>query len=190
MRTVFTILASFIMTSIFGQATTIDQCFTDNNPATKVSRLTYPFNKAERIVIVRYNAAAVQGQPDIFSWDTVPIIPQKAGVIDTTKFLARQQLTEKGIDSLLKIMNQRSKENPAMESIFAEPSNAILFIDSKGQIFEYLVICFADLNKTIIHSEMAGSSEINLGHWCKNKGRMLQDFFEKRGVETVVTSWD
>jgi hypothetical protein len=190
MRTVFIILTNFIFSSTFGQAITNDNCYTDNNPKTKVTKLTYPFNKAERILIVKYKAAAVQGKPNIFSWDTVQIIPKKGNIIDTTKFLAAQQLTNDGTDSLLKIINQKSKENLAMEGIFVEPSNAIIFIDKKGNIFEYIVICFATVDKLIDHTEMTSSSKVNLGQWCRDKGKMLLNFFQQRAVDTVITKWE
>lgn len=190
MRIAFIIFTNLIITTTFGQSAANDHCFTDNNPKTKVTKSTYPFNKSDRILIVKYKAAAIQGKPNIFSWDTVQIIPKTGNVIDTTKFSAKYQLTNSGTDSLLKIINQRSKDKLAMEGIFAEPSNAILFIDKKGNVFEYIVICFAMVDKIIDHSDMASSSKVNLGQWCKNKGKMLQGFFQERGVETVVTIWE
>jgi hypothetical protein len=190
MRIIFIFFTNLIFTAIFGQTSTSDNCFTNNNPKTKVSKLSYPFNEAKRILLVKYKASAVQGNPIIFSWDTVQIIPKKAGIIDSTIFLAKQQLTSNGIDSLLRIINQRREDNIIEEGIFAEPSNAILFIDKKGNIFEYIVICFAKVDQIITHTEMTSSSKVNLGQPCKNKGKMLQDFFQKRGVETVVTVWE
>jgi hypothetical protein len=190
MRLIYILLINVIVTSTFGQATTNDFCFTNNNPKTKFTKLTYPFNKAENILIVKYKATAVQGKPNIFSWDTAKIIPKKDNILDTTKFLAMQQLTNNGIDSLLKIINQVSKNNLAMEGIFVEPSNAILFIDKKGNIFEYIVICFAKVDNLIDHTEMTSSSKVNLGQWCRDKGKMLLDFFQQRGVDTVVIKWE
>jgi hypothetical protein len=189
MRIIVIILTTLFFTSAFGQATTNDNCFTNNNPKTKVTKLTYPFNKAERILIVKYKAVAVQGKPNTFSWDTVQIIPKKDNSIDTTKFISKQQLTNNGTDSLLRIINQRSKYNLGVEGSFVEPSNAILFINNKGCIFEYIVVCFYQIGKLESYYEMTSSPKINLGSWCNEKGKMLIDFFQKRGVETVITKW-
>jgi hypothetical protein len=189
MKTIFTILSTLILVSVFGQTTTNDNCFTNNDPKTKVTKITYPFNKTERILIVKYKSAAVQGKSNLFSWDTVQIIPHNGKIVDTTKFLTKQQLTKNGIDSLFKIINQRSKSNLGMEGIFVEPSNAIIFIDKTGTVFEYIVICFAKVDKLIEHTDMTSSKRVNLGQWCSDKGKMLFDFFQQRGVEPVVTLW-
>lgn len=192
MRTSLILIASLILTSTYGQTRTSDNCFTNNNPKTKVTRQTYPFSKAEKILIVKYKAAAVQGKPNIFSWDTVSIIPKNGDKIDTTQFVAKKQLTNKGVDSLLKIINQRSKDNPGAEGIVVEPSNAILFIDKKGNIFEYIVICFAQVGSLRDYTPMSNSTFVSvyLGGWCNQKGQLLTDFFLKRGVDIVVTKWE
>jgi hypothetical protein len=190
MKTTFAILANLIFISAFGQTIINDNCFLNNNPKTKVTKLSYPFNKAERTLIVKYKATAVQGKPNLFSWDTVHTIPHNGKIVDTTKFLSKQQLTSNGIDSLLGITNQRSKSNLVTERIFVEPSNAILFIDKNGNVFEYIVICFTKVTNLIEHTDMTSSSRVSLGKWCSDKGKMLFDFFQQRGVEPVVTLWE
>jgi hypothetical protein len=191
MQTLLIFLTNFILITTFGQTTSNDNCYTNTNAKTKVTQQTYPFDKADRILLVKYKAVAVQGKPNMFSWDTVQIIPKRGKGIDTTKFISKHQLTKSGIDSLLKIINKRSKDNIGMEGIFVEPSNGILFFDKKGNIFEYIIICFSQIDTLRNYTEMSSSySKINLGWWCKDKGRLLTDFFLNRGVGIVVTKWE
>ena len=190
MRIIFITLISFIITEAFGQTTINNNCYTNTNPKTIITRNIYPFNKADRILIVKYKALAVQGKPNLFSWDTVQMTPKTTNQIDTSKFLAKKQLTKTGVDSLLKIINKRSKSNIAIEGIFVEPSNAILFLDKKGNIFEYIIICFSQIDTLRNYTEMTSSpAKVNLGFWCKDKGQMLTDFFINRGIDIVVTQW-
>ena len=149
MRTIFTIFANIILTVAFGQKIIDDNCFANQDLKTKITRQTYPFNIADRILLVKYKALAVQRNPNYFSWDTVQIIPKKDGKIDTTAFLQQQQLTQRGVDSLLTIINQRSKEDLSVEQVFIEPSNAILFVDKQGNIYEQIVVCFTQFDKLI-----------------------------------------
>jgi len=190
MKIITIILTNLIFISTLSQTTVNDDCFTNNNPKTKVTNFTYPFNKANRILIVKYKAAAVQ---NINRWDTTNTgrtFPKKNDDIDTTNFLSKMQLTDKGIDSLIEIINQRSKDNKIFEGIFGEPSNAILFIDNKEKVFEYVVVGFAQVDKLKHYTEMTSSIAVNLGWWCSDKGQILVDFFQKRGVETVIRKWE
>jgi hypothetical protein len=184
MKLFFLILTNFILASTFGQTDTSENCVTNNNSKTKVTKLTYPFSKAEKILIVQYDAATVRGKTDIFSWD----IPKRGSDIDTTKLLAKHQLTNNDIDSFLKIINQGSKYSTAFEAAFGEPSNAILFFDNTGKLFEYIVVGFGYFyfDKLNHYTAVTSSAKVTLGFACSDKGQMLIDFFQKRGVKTFI----
>lgn len=185
MKSIITILASLILTPAFGQKQTEKHCFTNNNPKTKITRQHYPFNRAKRILLVTGD----QGRSNLFISDSAQlIVPKKANRIDTTRFIAKHQLTDNGIDSLIKIINQRDKDDLIMEPFCTEPYNAILFIDKEGNIFEYIALCFRNSGKNIDYSEV-GPPAVNLGSWCSNKGTMLADFFQRRSIKTIIKDW-
>ncbi len=191
MKIFLVILTIFQFLRTFGQTSSSDNCYANTNARTKATQKTYPFNKADRILLVEYKAVAVYGNSHVFSWDTVQIIPKRGKDIDTAKFIKKHQLTRSGVDSLLKIINQRSKDNIVMEGMFVEPSNGILFFDKEGNVFEYIIICFSQIDLLRNYTEWSGSnSQVNLGWWCKDKGRLLSDFFLSRGVDIVVTKWE
>ena len=183
-KTIVLILTNFILTATFGQTDSNENCVTNYNPKTKVTKFTYPFSKAEKILIVKYKTATVQGKPDVFSWD----IPKKGTDIDTTRFLANYQLTGIDIESLLGIINQGSKYQSKFEAALGEPSNAILFFDNTGMVFEYIVVGFGFFyfDKLNHYTEVTSSAKVTLGLACSDKGQMLIDFFQKRGVETII----
>jgi len=189
LKTFAIILTNLISLSTLGQSTKNDTCITNENSETKVNKLTYPFNNVGKILLVKYKFGTASDKQNLNKWDTTGtgrILPKKGKIVDTTEYSSKFQLTDKGMDSLIKIINLSSVDNAAFEAIFGEPANAILFIDNKGKIIEYIIIGFGQFGNSINYTQMTSSAKINLGYWCSIKGQMLVEFFQKRGVEPVI----
>ena len=169
-------------------------CIINNKIKNRASRNTYPFNIADRILLVSYKAPRKieygKINVEIFSWDTVSAIPIKISKVDTTMFIEKVRLSSNGIDSLLYIMNCVPSFQAALEYNFIEPSNAIVFIDKDNNVFDFLVVCFYEQQGELIVSERPNrKSKLTLGDWCMEKGLMVKNLFLSRGVNVVITKY-
>ncbi|WP_113638194.1 hypothetical protein [Nubsella zeaxanthinifaciens] len=62
-----------------------------------------------------------------------------------------------------------------------DPKNAILFLDEKGEVFDFIEICFNCLRMVNFSKEVAVNEE------CDHKINMIKAFFKKTGITYGVT---
>lgn len=138
----------------------------------------YPFNKAKEIKIISFTNINIIR--DSLIVETQDEIPKTNGKIDLSKVKEIETLTSSDIDELSDIFyNFGYKENPKIQVNIKcyEPRNAILFLNEKGEIFEYIEICF-ECKKTV-----ESSKKISLGEMCNQKLEMIKQIFKKRNIK-------
>ncbi|MBB6237685.1 hypothetical protein HDC90_002307 [Pedobacter sp. AK013] len=57
------------------------------------------------------------------------------------------------------------------------PRNAIVFLNEKGIIGEYIEICFE------CHRNEVSSEEIKMGEFCNEKYKLIKEYFYARGIK-------
>lgn len=143
--------------------------FPKGNPAcvykkkySPAKRLTfYPFNAAASIKLVSFR----------YHKNDCPV---KSDSVITDSLIEIKELSKKQIDSLTDILyNNFYKRTPNYGSLTMcdFPRNAILFYDSKGKLFESILLCF-HCNR---HTE--SSENIIWGDDCTQKIEKLRQFF-------------
>lgn len=138
----------------------------------------YPFNKAKEIKIISFTNIIIIR--DSLIVETQDEIPKTNGKIDLSKVKEIETLTSSDIDELSDIFyNFGYKENPKIQVNIKcyEPRNAILFLNEKEEIFEYIEICF-ECKKTV-----ESSKKISLGEMCNQKLEMIKQIFKKRNIK-------
>ena len=133
----------------------------------------YPFRQAAEIRLVSFSYL-----PDSTVYEYR--LPELNGKVDLTKMAETVTLNRTQIDSLTHILfdvGYRGKIKFESLTGCYNPRNAILFLDSSGNVFEFVEICF-ECNRNRISSD-----RINTGEFCSGKYSLLQDFFLKSGIE-------
>ncbi|SCZ02742.1 hypothetical protein [Flavobacterium caeni] len=135
----------------------------------------YPFNKASNILLISFD------DPEVLI-NELPISNQ---ILDSTKVKEIKSLTHDEINNLSDILYNFGFINDKFPKIIDEancynPRNAILFIDEKSKIYEYIEICFS-CNKIEFSSK-----EIKTWDNCTEKNDLIRKFFKSKEFKVGV----
>lgn len=132
----------------------------------------YPFNRASRIQILSF-------KDDNF-------IPVQHRKVDYSRLYEYRDLSVDQIDTLTDILynldydpNIKSSTRITGEFKCYEPRNGILFLNAKGEAFEFIEICFECLKTR------SSSKRIIEGTYCNQKFDLLKNFFRTVGIGYV-----
>lgn len=105
----------------------------------------------------------------------------KDGILDTTTLVEIIVLNTKQIDKLTNlIFNTDYKKKWEFYTIDAgkcfEPRNALIFVDAKGIVLDYLQICFS------CKQNYSKSDKFDIGVLCNDKYQLFSDYFKNVGV--------
>jgi hypothetical protein len=133
----------------------------------------FPFNIANEIRLVSFKSNYGDG------------LPMKNKKVDLSKLNESVILDKTRLDSLTDILY-----NTGYKGIFYTfsegcyiPRNAILFIDTSGQVQAYIELCFQCGDYRL------SSKKVNAGQFCTEKYNLLEVFFKTSGIKygTEVT---
>jgi hypothetical protein len=130
----------------------------------------YPFNIAANIKLVSFYCKE----------DGICGMPGKKGLIDESKFLESRILDSSQVNTLTHILfnyGYVGEFDFETSSLCWEPRNAILFLDQKGKIIEYLALCFHCKNYE------ASNPKIQIGEECLGKYDLLAGLFWRAGIK-------
>lgn len=105
-------------------------------------------------------------------------LPRKNGKVDYQEIIERTSLTNKQIDQLVDILynfSRRDKSGVLDLPGCYDPRNAVVFLDTEGDITEVLEICFSCMGYDTDH-------QTDFGDFCEGKYDMLKDFFIQNGI--------
>lgn len=146
------------------------------NKYSAVDRLkNYPFGVAAEVRLVSF----------LYKPDSMVVeysLPEKEGKVDLAKMTETITLDKTKIDSLTHILFNVGYRGRILTSSVVScysPRNAILFIDSTGQVFEFIELCF-DCSKFRL-----SSSKIKTGEFCSQKYDIIKAFFVSQGIEKI-----
>lgn len=147
-----------------------DKCEYNGELTVKQRSKIYPFNKAVTIQIVSFNSGL----------ESVPIENDTINRVKTEEIIT---LNQEQINSLTDILYNYNYKKTDGISVHNEvnngcyrPRHAILFLDDKNKVKEFIEICF----------ECSGyESRLNkdeIGEFCEGKYDLLHTFFENTGI--------
>ncbi|MBD1387604.1 hypothetical protein IDJ75_20130 [Mucilaginibacter rigui] len=175
------------------------QCFHQNKYNAKQRRAFFPFSGAVTIKLISYQAeifgpdAVIYGEKgkiisgDKSERDTVSVLTAMAKnkyYLNFRKIKEIKTLNVAGIDSLTDILYNVGY-TPVKKPTFTiingascyEPRNAVLFIDSKGNVTQYLEVCFSCMH------HFWSSSKVAEIEYCDNKYELLRKYFLSQGIK-------
>lgn len=150
-------------------------CFYKKIYTSSQRRQFYPFNKAAEIRLISFNdpdSAIIGGQLAI-----------ENGQVDATTLREIITINSAQIDSLTDLLfniQYGGKFYSTWETMCYNPRNAILFIDSAGNIFDYIELCFE------CEDHRLSSRDIKAGDFCNQKYEYLKNFFAANGIRLGV----
>lgn len=151
------------------------QCIKKNLLSVKERNKNYPFNKAAKIELISFIDTTT---------DFPTSIPVKNKKLEQAKVREQKIINDEQIDELTNILyNIGRTPVPNLQyttnssSSCYEPRNGIIFMNSRGDIFEYIEICFACRKSRI------SSRKVKIGEDCEQKFNILRDFFIKNGLQ-------
>jgi len=168
MKIFFAIISLLIALGSFGQDKKYD-CFKRNNFTFKQRLNNYPFNITKSVMLISFE-------------DTSNYLPLKTSPF--SKFKETKSLNSVQIDSLTNLLynfgvkGSTFKYTPAACYV---PRNAILFLNSKGKVFEFIEICFE------CHRTRVSSKRIDDGISCNQKFNILKSYFIRQGIKYGTT---
>ncbi|WP_152269794.1 hypothetical protein [Agriterribacter humi] len=146
-------------------------CIYQNKSTARQRLELFPFKKAYKIQIVSFD------KPDlIISGGEIPI---KDKVVDYSKLKEFKTLSNTEIDTLTDILYNHVYKGPFLTSFKSKcynPRNAILFIDSSGQVFAFIELCFE------CNGFRTDSEDVQTGDFCDQKYELLRSFFVRLGI--------
>ena len=152
------------------------------NITSLTSRLKkYPFNLSAQIQFVSFQRGVYLINNEIVRQDSLPRIND---TILYAKLTEAKTITYSQVDMLTDIFYNygfRGTIYKISEAACYNPRNAILFLDNKGKVIDFIEICF-ECRKT---SE--SSDKVSLGEMCDQKFEMLFKLFKKVGIEYGIT---
>jgi hypothetical protein len=176
-----------------------NRCFHQNIYNSRQRRAFFPFNKADTIKLISFEAEFSPNQPiynenggnlngDSSIRDAIPILVPVAKEwfsLNKQKVKEMKALTARGISSLTDILynvGYTPVKNLTLEisdpgAKCYEPRNAILFINEKGNVTQYLEICFSCMKHYWSSSKVADIE------YCDNKYELIRKFFLAQGVK-------
>jgi hypothetical protein len=173
------------------------RCFHRNKYTSQQRLKNFPFNGADTIKLVSYEAMQPNYEviPVAHPMDTVEIfIPMAVNhfVINHHRIKEVKVLSPAAIDSLTDILyntgfaSQKVYNYPVTEYNCYEPRNAILFIDKNGRLTSYIEFCF-ECQRYYYSSSTTKSID-----YCEQKYSILRSFFFRQGLNygTIVPNQD
>lgn len=130
----------------------------------------FPFNKAAYVSIASFGLKENSLGNEI---------PRRRGKVDIAQLKDIIALNADQVDTLTDILyNTGYKGNfySFSEGCYI-PRNAILFMDAKGNAFEYIEICFG------CEGFKASSKKVKTGDFCAEKYELLKIFFRNAGIK-------
>lgn len=141
----------------------------------------YPFSLSAQIQFVSFQQGVYLTSNEIFRQDSSTKIND---TILYSKLTEIRTLIYPEVDRLTDIFYNygfRGTIYTMSEAACYNPRNAILFLDSKGKVIEFIEICFECLKTS------ESSDKVSLGEMCDQKLSMLLDLFKKVGIEYGIT---
>lgn len=144
------------------------------NKLTETKRAAiYPFNKAKKVMLMSFNDK--DWRLDYFS--------KTPKITDISIAKTSKELTKSDINKLTDLFyNYGYKKMEWVKTMVEEKDcpelkNAILFIDEKGKIFEYIALSFG------CDEVEFSSQKVSYGDDCNTKKELLKQFFISNGIE-------
>ena len=133
-------------------------------------KLFYPFNQAAEIKLVSFTLS-----DSLLMGGEVPMTGDK---VDFSKLKEVITLNNLQVDTLTDILYNQRYGGPfyTFEKGCYNPRNAILFIDSNGDSFAFIELCFQ------CFAFKVSSNKVKAGDFCNQKYALLRDFFVQRGI--------
>lgn len=166
----------------------------DKNTYTLAQRLKlFPFDKGVKIELISYDGATpnspitIDTEPKpIPAEDTMaiftPMAPNRYHV-NYHRIIEKRELTPGGVDSLTDILfnvgflSKKTYDYPDPKCSCYSPENAILFMNNKGEVIQYVELCFN------CEKYYCSSSKIMLGEFCTQKFGILKALFRNQGLK-------
>lgn len=141
----------------------------------------YPFSLSSQIQFVSFPQGVYLTDSDIFGEDSLikindEILYSKLNEIKTISYLEVDKLTD-----IFYNYGFRGKIYTMSLAGCYNPRNAILFLDNKGKIIEFIEICFE------CQRVSKSSDKVSLGEMCDQKLDMLFELFKEAGIEYGIT---
>ena len=141
---------------------------------------SYPFNKSSKVQLVIFSVS----EPINEDWSKIVCleIPKKNGVVDTLQLENRKTLNSMQIEKVYEAMNFKGtdcSENVYRKKECNESGYGILFYNSKGEVFEYIELCFNCMQFTV------SSKNVNLGLMCYDKYSQFEKLFNENGLQVI-----
>jgi len=172
-------------------------CLYRNNYSITQRLSFFPFNKYKKIILISFESPEPprdrlllnDGTKTVFE-DTIPDISTLAKRYKFYQSVTKESKTLSSFDinKLTNILfNYGYKSHKSYNGIRGtpieyrcyEPRNAILFIDKKDQLVEYIDLCFE------CFQYKTSSAQIKMGEICNQKFNLLQNFFITNGIKYV-----
>jgi hypothetical protein len=176
-----------------------NQCLHQNKFSAAKRRAFFPFRNAYTIKLISFEAEVAPNQPiyndsgnnmedDTTKRDTIPVftaITKDNFSLNFKKVKEIKTITIGAINSLTDILYNigfTPVKNLTFETFDLgakcyEPRNAVLFIDKKGNISQYLEICFG------CQHHFWSSSKVEDVEYCDNKYELLRKYFLAQGIK-------
>ena len=174
------------------------QCLHTDKYSAKERRSFFPFATANKIKLISFeyieprepiiygdNGKIISDdQANIDTVDVItPVAPHRFGV-NYRKIKEEKTLSTAGIDSLTDILYNVGY-TPVKNLVFQigkemscyEPRNAILFLDSAGNVTQYIKFCFQ------CWKYYYSSSNTKSVEYCEQKYEMLKLYFKRQGIK-------
>lgn len=157
-----------------------------------------PFSKAAKVRLISFHEGenipihitepGTINVPDIVpTEDTMQVFSPMAKdnfFVNYCRVMEMRDLSKVAIDSLTDIMYNVGRKRMKLPDDYANPgatcyspANAILFLDNKGKVTEYIEICFH------CHKYYYSSSETRKVDYCDQKWDMLKKYFFSQGIK-------
>lgn len=138
----------------------------------------YPFSGSKEIKIVSFRPTR-EGSPFPEEIYKIPLVN---GKVNYAEFEQVKTLSSIQLDTLTGIMyNECNRWTMSVSSAMGcyKPRNAILFLNSKGEVFEYLEICFE------CHQEKSKTGKFTDYDKCNEMYERWKKFFRSLGMKTT-----
>lgn len=157
----------------------------------------FPFNKYKKVVLISFEWPEPQDKIIIDSLgkrhyiaDTIPDLDTKEQLQKFYKSITKEEksLNSTQLNQLTNVLyNIGVKSNKSYHGIrnvetsysCYDPRNAILFLDEKDILAEYIEFCFE------CHGRRVSSEKIKLNTFCNQKYDILKKFFKSAGIKYV-----
>ena len=164
------------------------QCFHSSKFSKEKRRSFSPFSTADTIKLISFKSPEPGDTSDIYT----PIAPNHF-ILNKNKVIEIKTLSQNGIDSLTNILYNIGR-TPVKNVRFTiedhgscyDPRNAILFINDKGVVTQYIEVCF-ECERYYLSSKSTKSFPT-----CAQKYQLLKNYFLAQGLKygTVLPKRD